>query len=262
MRACEGVESSVDAFYEARSVAAESLPIIAGRTIQHCSAPSRRRRRSADAAAHSTKPSRTAPASPPRPSATRSCRSSPPSRAMCAGPSSIRVDKAHQVVREINHTAEREGQRPIIFITLVNNEMLAIVKDQSQGLVLDMFNTFIEPLEAEFGVKPTTAWAGSPTPGRARSTATGSKRSTSRLAHDDGQAAKSLERPTSSWWASAAAARRRPGCTLPWSMGSRQPTIRDPGGLRTRTLPQALMPSRRSASDSTIDPDRLRAHTQ
>ena len=43
------------------------------------------------------------------------------------------ADKAHQVVREINHTAEREGQRPIVFITLVNAEMLAIVTAQSQG---------------------------------------------------------------------------------------------------------------------------------
>ena len=45
------------------------------------------------------------------------------------------VDKAHQVVREINHTAETEGKKPIVFITLVNAEILAIVKEQSKGLV-------------------------------------------------------------------------------------------------------------------------------
>ena len=60
------------------------------------------------------------------------------------------VDKAHQVLREINHTAEAEGRKPVVFITLVNPEILAIVKHESKGLVLDMFNTFIEPLEAEF----------------------------------------------------------------------------------------------------------------
>ena len=29
------------------------------------------------------------------------------------------VDKAHQAVRQINHTAEQEGKKPIVFTTLV-----------------------------------------------------------------------------------------------------------------------------------------------
>src|SRR5438105_14754158 len=58
------------------------------------------------------------------------------------------ADKAHQVVREINHTAEVEGKRPIVCITLVDREVLAIVKDLSKGLLLDLLNTFIEPREA------------------------------------------------------------------------------------------------------------------
>jgi regulator of PEP synthase PpsR (kinase-PPPase family) len=62
------------------------------------------------------------------------------------------ADKAHQVVREINHAAELEGKRPVVFVTLVDREVLEIVKGLSKGLVLDMFSTFIEPLEAEFGI--------------------------------------------------------------------------------------------------------------
>jgi len=62
------------------------------------------------------------------------------------------VDKAHQVVAEINHTIEVEGKRPIVFVTLVDAQVLEIVKGRCRGLVLDMFNTFIEPLEAEFGM--------------------------------------------------------------------------------------------------------------
>ena len=64
------------------------------------------------------------------------------------------VDKAHQVVREINETAERDGKRPVVFITLVDDEVRSLVTgDRCKGLVLDMFRTFVEPLEAEFGVK-------------------------------------------------------------------------------------------------------------
>ena len=61
-------------------------------------------------------------------------------------------EKAQQVVREINETAEREGKRPIVFTTLVSAEVLGIVAGPDcRGLVLDMFKTFVEPLEAEFG---------------------------------------------------------------------------------------------------------------
>ena len=37
------------------------------------------------------------------------------------------TDKAHQVVREINHTAELEARKPVVFVTLVNPEILAVV---------------------------------------------------------------------------------------------------------------------------------------
>ena len=39
-------------------------------------------------------------------------------------------EKAWQVVLEINQTAEREGKRPIVFITLVNDPVRAIVAKQ------------------------------------------------------------------------------------------------------------------------------------
>ena len=57
------------------------------------------------------------------------------------------------MVREINHTAELEGQRPIVFTTLVNAEILGDRERLSKGMVLDMFSTFVEPLEAELGMK-------------------------------------------------------------------------------------------------------------
>jgi len=64
------------------------------------------------------------------------------------------VDKAHTVLDEINHTCEREGHRPIVFITLVNDDIRRVLTTEvCKGLVLDMFRTFVEPLEQEFGVK-------------------------------------------------------------------------------------------------------------
>lgn len=59
------------------------------------------------------------------------------------------VDKAHQAVRQINHAAEIDGKRPIVFSTLVNMEVLAVIKENCQGMLLDMFGTFVAPLEQE-----------------------------------------------------------------------------------------------------------------
>ena len=63
------------------------------------------------------------------------------------------AEKAYAVVREINDMGQREGKRPIVFLTLVDREVLKIVRDHCQGRVMDMFGTFIEPLEEEFETK-------------------------------------------------------------------------------------------------------------
>ena len=58
------------------------------------------------------------------------------------------VDKAHQAVRQINHTAELEGRRPIVFTTLVDENVLGVIRNGVKALLLDMFGTFVNPLEA------------------------------------------------------------------------------------------------------------------
>ena len=102
------------------------------------------------------------------------------------------VDKAHQVLREINHTAETEGRKPIVFITLVNPEILAILKHESKGLVLDMFNTFIEPLEAEFAMTSNHRIVRFADVSKSQEYTDRIEAINFSLAHDDGQSAKNL----------------------------------------------------------------------
>ena len=64
------------------------------------------------------------------------------------------VDKAHAAARKINEAAETDGQRPIIFSTLVQSELSSVIR-QCQGLHMDLFQTFVAPLEQELGVKST-----------------------------------------------------------------------------------------------------------
>ena len=66
------------------------------------------------------------------------------------------VDKAEEAVRKINATADAEGLRPIIFSTLVQEEMREIVK-RANGLFLDFFDAFLAPLEQELKVKSSRA---------------------------------------------------------------------------------------------------------
>jgi [pyruvate, water dikinase]-phosphate phosphotransferase / [pyruvate, water dikinase] kinase len=102
------------------------------------------------------------------------------------------VDKAYQVVREINHTGDVEGRRPVVFITMVDAEVLVIFKAECKGLVLDMFNTFIEPLEAEFGMKSNHRVGRYPDAAKSQEYSDRIEAINFSLAHDDGQSAKNL----------------------------------------------------------------------
>ena len=65
------------------------------------------------------------------------------------------VDKAHDAVRQINGADPKYGQA-IVFTTLVNPEVNQVVS-KANALVLDMFQTFVAPLEQTLGMRSTHA---------------------------------------------------------------------------------------------------------
>ena len=62
------------------------------------------------------------------------------------------VDKAKQVAAKIDRVAEQEACRPIVFTSLVQDEVREPLL-QCKGLVLDFFEAFVAPLELELAVK-------------------------------------------------------------------------------------------------------------
>jgi [pyruvate, water dikinase]-phosphate phosphotransferase / [pyruvate, water dikinase] kinase len=66
------------------------------------------------------------------------------------------VRQAQGVVGRINAIAVEEQVKPIIFCTLVDDEIRAIVK-QANGLFLDFFDAFLGPLEAELQMESAHA---------------------------------------------------------------------------------------------------------
>jgi len=61
------------------------------------------------------------------------------------------TEQARGVVGRINAIAQEERARPIIFCTLVDDEVRSIVK-QANGLFLDFFAAFLGPLEIELNM--------------------------------------------------------------------------------------------------------------
>jgi len=63
-------------------------------------------------------------------------------------------DKAHEAVAVINAAAAESSARPIVFSTFVQDELRAIVRE-ADGLHLDIFDVFLEPLEEELQQQST-----------------------------------------------------------------------------------------------------------
>jgi hypothetical protein len=100
-------------------------------------------------------------------------------------------EKARDAVTRINEAHRRDGRRPIVFSTLVDPVVNAELK-ASDALILDLFESFVGPLEYELGIKSSHSI------GRSHNVA-GSETYKNRieainfaLAHDDGQSAKGL----------------------------------------------------------------------
>ena len=63
-------------------------------------------------------------------------------------------DKAHEAVARINAAGEADSLRPIVFSTLVHDSLRSIVRE-ARSLHLDIFDVFLQPLEAEFQQEST-----------------------------------------------------------------------------------------------------------
>ena len=101
------------------------------------------------------------------------------------------TEKAHDAVSSINQVASKYGVQPIVFTTLVNTELNAIVSN-ANGLILDMFQTFVAPLEQALGVKSTHAMNRLHHNADTEAYKNRIEAINYSLAHDDGQSNKNL----------------------------------------------------------------------
>lgn len=66
------------------------------------------------------------------------------------------IEKAQEIVKQINLQAAAEGMRPIVISTLARTEIAQVV-GQANALFLDCFEIFISPLERELNIRASHA---------------------------------------------------------------------------------------------------------
>jgi regulator of PEP synthase PpsR (kinase-PPPase family) len=100
------------------------------------------------------------------------------------------LHEARGVVERINAIARTAQARPIIFSTLVDDDVRALVK-QANGFFLDFFDAFLAPLESELEVRSAHV-TGRATPGAAADPAHSARIDATNfaLANDDGSGAR------------------------------------------------------------------------
>lgn len=167
------------------------------------------------------------------------------------------VERAQDCLTLINKACERDNHRPIVFSTLVQTEVVAII-EQADAKVLNFFSTFITPLEDELGVRSTH------TVGRFNGTAeseTYKKRIEAidfTLAHDDGLTGRDLDRADVILVGVSRSGKTPTSIYLAMHYGikaANYPLI--PEDFERNELPSEIVPHQNKIYGLTIQPERL-----
>jgi [pyruvate, water dikinase]-phosphate phosphotransferase / [pyruvate, water dikinase] kinase len=169
------------------------------------------------------------------------------------------IERASAVAGEINEVALREGRRPIVFITLVREEVRDILTGPAcRGLVFDMFRAFVEPLEQEFGVKSNHRIGRFSDASQSAEYNDRIEAINFSLAHDDGQSARNLDIADVILVGVSRSGKTPTSLYLAMQHGikaANYPLI--PEDFDRQRLPTPLAPHKAKCFGLTIDPERL-----
>ena len=167
-------------------------------------------------------------------------------------------DKAEEVVKEINQLALQEGQRPIVFLTLAKNDLRDLLSGQCNALVLDMFRTFVEPIEIELGVKSNHRVGRFSDVAKSQEYHDRIEAINFSLAHDDGQSSRNLAEADVILVGVSRSGKTPTSLYLAMQHGIKAancPLI--PEDFERDSLPSMIKPHKRKCFGLTIDADRL-----
>lgn len=165
------------------------------------------------------------------------------------------VEKARDAVKLIDATGHTDGARPLLFSTLLLPEVRDVVA-ASNALILDLFEMFIAPLEAELGVHSSHATGRSH--GVSSSYTARMDAVNYALNHDDGGITRELPRADVVLVGVSRCGKTPTSLYLALQFGiyaANYPLV--PEDFAAAALPTALMPLRAKLYGLTIRPERL-----
>jgi len=169
------------------------------------------------------------------------------------------MEKVADAVRQVNATGEAEGCRPIVVSSVVDELMSEAIRRDAQAMTLDMFQIFIQPLEAELGIKSSHA------AGRSHGIAD-SHQYFARMeainftqAYDDGAATRDLDKAQLVLVGVSRCGKTPTSLYLALQFGIRAANFPlTPDDFVDRRLPASVLPFRERLFGLTIQPERLR----
>lgn len=168
------------------------------------------------------------------------------------------AEKMSEAVARINSVMAEEGTRPIVFSTLVNAELLEQMRRDCKALVLDFFDSFNAPLEAELGIKASHVMGRSHGMGNFAEYTARIEALNFALNNDDGVTTRNYNAADIILIGVSRSGKTPTSLFLALQFGihaANYPITEE--DLQVRALPEVLRPFRDKLFGLTIDPDRL-----
>jgi len=167
-------------------------------------------------------------------------------------------EKIDEAIKQVNATAAAQGRKPIVVSSVVDETMSEMIRRDANALTLDMFQIFIQPLEAELGTKSSHA------AGRSHGIAN-SHEYFARMeainfaqAHDDGAATRELGKAQVILVGVSRCGKTPTTLYLALQFGVRAANFPlTPDDFVDRVLPRSVLPFREKLFGLTIAPERL-----
>jgi regulator of PEP synthase PpsR (kinase-PPPase family) len=167
------------------------------------------------------------------------------------------VEKAHEVVTQVNEAHRESGQRPIVFSSIVDDAVRAEI-NKADGFVLDVFERFIVPLESELNVKSMHAVGRTHSVANVKDYNHRIEAINYTLSHDDGVTHRGLEE-ADIVLVGVSRSGKTPTCLyMAMQFGikaANYPLI--PEDLEANRIPSSLTPLRNKVWGLSISPERL-----